>query len=846
MKGIIVNKKGFTLIELIVAITILGIITVLALPSIRNIQEKNSTKKYETYQKSLISSAKLYVDSYSEDMFGVNKSGCYDISYGELKDKKLVKDINVPDIACNGVSAAKQTFIRVYRSIDSYTYKAEVYCKDKNNNVVYENTFERGTEVCDGTTEDKAGPSISFSPNELGYDEQTNLKAVYVYIKDSYGLEANQKFSYQWYDFQTKQPIGDSATAELDNNKHTDADPVTSAHLKVNLPSGTGQYYLKVHPISIRDVNGNYTYDDATSGNYKRDKEAPTLIIKAYRKSGKTKTGDVLAQATANNADRTADLNIDWVNYSEGIYFEIEYSDNVAVSKKEWSVSGVSRGVVAIPEDELRASSEYINAEGKTTAYYKVIDIAGNSSKINITVSIDKSAPKVPTVKLYKWSNNSTMPTSESGLSSYTAGSWSNKKVYTKVSGSTTETSGTIYYQYTTTGATTNVTDKTGSTRNIEAQGTSTIKYRACDQLGNCSAYTDPITINVDYTKPELKVHAYKRTSEGTASLGAPITSVTANNSNPEVTLSDYSNTKNGWLNKSYYANGVYYQITYTDNISVKARQWYYNNAGLQSTSSNVNVITNTAGVKNINSSAGAEVSDYVTLEADGYRKAYFIVKDKAGNSTKVNIIAPIDTKSPTCKTSGGSRTWTNTSRTLTGTCSSDALSGCASGKSSQTFSTSTLTASPPNIYDKAGNSGACPNADVYVDTQAPYSPTLENVTALKSNTTINSWSCQTVGGHKECIAYVTCQSNTGLCEYSLSHSTADNLSGVKEWYAKFSADGAGATTGCSSWTTDPKCYNTTSGTGASYSTHYYCAKDNAGNIDYNLYLKVHTIWSYN
>lgn len=840
MKGIRSNKKGFTLIELIVAIAILGIITMLALPSIRNIQEKNSSKKYEAYQESLVSSAKLYVDSYSEDMFGINKSGCYDITYTKLKEKKLVKDINVADVECDGASEEKQTFVRVYKSVDSYTYKTEIYCRDKNNTIVYENTFEKGTEVCDGTGEDKAGPEIKFSPNELDYDKDTTRKSVYIYIKDQWGLAENQKITYQWYNAQTKQPIGDETTVDFANEKS-----VTSTQIKVSLPSGTGQYFLKVTPVSVRDVNGNYTYDTAESGIYKRDKEAPTLIIKAYKRKEDTKTGEILAQAEANNTTRTAELNIDWINYSDGIYFEIEYSDNIAVSKKEWSVGGVSRGVVAISDEELTTSSEYINTEGKTSAYYKVQDVAGNTSKINITVAIDKTAPKVPTVRLYKWRNNSTMPTSTSRLSSYTAGSWSNKKIYTTASGSTIEASGDIYYQYTTTGATTNVTNKTGSTINIEAQGTSTIQYRACDQLGNCSDYTDPIEINVDYTAPELKVYVYKRTSAGTATQGSPLTSITADNSNRKVTLSTYPNMKNNWLNKNYYANGVYYQIIYTDNISVKTRQWYCNNAGLKSTDSNVNVITNTSGVKNVNSGADEEVLDNVYLEADGYRKAYFIVKDKAGNSTKVNITAPIDKTSPTCKTSGGSTTWTNSSRTLTGTCSSDALSGCSSTKSSETFSTSIRTASPPSIYDNAGNSGTCPAGNVYVDTQAPNTPTLKNVTATKSNTTINSWSCQTVGSHKECTVYVSCQKNTEQCEYNLGYSTSDILSGVKNWYAKFSADGTGATTGCSSWSTDSKCLNTTAGTNASYSTHYYCAKDHAGNIDYNLYLKVHVIWSY-
>ena len=48
------NSKGFTLVELLVAIVILGIITGLSFPALRTIKEKSNKTKYETYQKALI------------------------------------------------------------------------------------------------------------------------------------------------------------------------------------------------------------------------------------------------------------------------------------------------------------------------------------------------------------------------------------------------------------------------------------------------------------------------------------------------------------------------------------------------------------------------------------------------------------------------------------------------------------------------------------------------------------------------------------------------------------------------------------------------------------------------
>ena len=69
------NNKGFTLVELLVAITILGIIMVIALPQLSNIQNNNRTTKYKKYVETMLTSGKLYVDAYTEDLFGNNQSG---------------------------------------------------------------------------------------------------------------------------------------------------------------------------------------------------------------------------------------------------------------------------------------------------------------------------------------------------------------------------------------------------------------------------------------------------------------------------------------------------------------------------------------------------------------------------------------------------------------------------------------------------------------------------------------------------------------------------------------------------------------------------------------------------
>ena len=47
------KKNGFTLVELLVVIVILGIITGISIPVLRGLHERNTTKKYEVYMNSL-------------------------------------------------------------------------------------------------------------------------------------------------------------------------------------------------------------------------------------------------------------------------------------------------------------------------------------------------------------------------------------------------------------------------------------------------------------------------------------------------------------------------------------------------------------------------------------------------------------------------------------------------------------------------------------------------------------------------------------------------------------------------------------------------------------------------
>ena len=194
------KNKGFTLIELVVAIAILGVIMIVALPSISYIQKSNKDTKFRAYYKAVNTAGKAYNDSYSEDLFGTRNTGCAIIKYSDLKTKKLIEDIQVRNTDCGG----ENTCVVVRKSKNgNYHYETNMKCLAKNNpsEILFNNTRSS----CSSSTckiEDGQGPlyNIQASPNRTKYTIDDDDLKVTITIRDAgVGLKENQKLKYQWY-----------------------------------------------------------------------------------------------------------------------------------------------------------------------------------------------------------------------------------------------------------------------------------------------------------------------------------------------------------------------------------------------------------------------------------------------------------------------------------------------------------------------------------------------------------------------------------------------------------------------------------------------------------------------
>lgn len=114
------NKKGFTLVELLAVIVILGVIMLIAIPSVGTII-KNSREN------SFVSSGKMYISTAQNYVAGENLgNGKYCISVDTLTEGKVDKSPINPDNNIEG-------YVLIVIADNGITYKANISDIDSSN-----------------------------------------------------------------------------------------------------------------------------------------------------------------------------------------------------------------------------------------------------------------------------------------------------------------------------------------------------------------------------------------------------------------------------------------------------------------------------------------------------------------------------------------------------------------------------------------------------------------------------------------------------------------------------------------------------------------------------------------
>ena len=299
------NNKGFTLVELLITITILGIVLAFSIAIVNNITVKNKSQTYQIYSDSLLQSSKVYNDSYAEDTFGNREYGCTKVPYSTLKQKDLISNMTVKGAQCGYmVDTNKDSSGVIIRKVkDKYYYETFLYCKDEGADPNPGNDYVKGgvkqyfsdlgEDYCNTTaTKDSSAPTVSYRNNNSRpgrFYNSSNLPKPQVKISDAgVGLNNILDINYAWT---SKNPTVELLRFTTRKGAGTTRWKDIPLSPRLTDPNTNDVEHLKVTIKNVEDLAKNVNTNDLTcspakdcnrtgiTGTFYIDNTAPTITV---------------------------------------------------------------------------------------------------------------------------------------------------------------------------------------------------------------------------------------------------------------------------------------------------------------------------------------------------------------------------------------------------------------------------------------------------------------------------------------------------------------------------------------------------------------------------------------
>ena len=135
------KNKGFTLVELLAVIVILGVLLIVAIPNVFGIQKRIKVEMYCTKVHNIEKAAKLYAKDYQDEL----KAGSITITVADLIDNSLYKK-ETND--CEVKSADKPCVVDPRTNTSMDNDKIEILPKGKRYEIIYQYNNEEDEKTC--------------------------------------------------------------------------------------------------------------------------------------------------------------------------------------------------------------------------------------------------------------------------------------------------------------------------------------------------------------------------------------------------------------------------------------------------------------------------------------------------------------------------------------------------------------------------------------------------------------------------------------------------------------------------------------------------------------------------
>lgn len=103
------KKEGFTLIELLTVLVIIGIVLMIAIPSVSKLMYNQNEKKLKALIDAALKASNVYIDEYKSGF--IESHDKYNFTYETLLGKNYVKE---EDIKCSGTIQATRKEITTH------------------------------------------------------------------------------------------------------------------------------------------------------------------------------------------------------------------------------------------------------------------------------------------------------------------------------------------------------------------------------------------------------------------------------------------------------------------------------------------------------------------------------------------------------------------------------------------------------------------------------------------------------------------------------------------------------------------------------------------------------------
>lgn len=137
------NVKGFTLVELVATIAIMGMVSLMLFPSVNQLLNSNKTSSCKYYEKAMIGAAKRYIQKESVDIIEANHGSFpshYTIWAYQLMDAQYLEsyqDSKTTIMVNRGDSSSARVLVSYDKNTNTYTYQAKLVCKNASGRILY-------------------------------------------------------------------------------------------------------------------------------------------------------------------------------------------------------------------------------------------------------------------------------------------------------------------------------------------------------------------------------------------------------------------------------------------------------------------------------------------------------------------------------------------------------------------------------------------------------------------------------------------------------------------------------------------------------------------------------------